>query len=88
MGSLEVAAFFHFRLFQPASSGRRLKQPGVVTQIWEGEGKMQPDQPGATLHGGSFCAAWRKLWERRQVLALFGCGLNHTLGGSVTFLVG
>ena len=61
MGSQVGAVFFHFWLDQPADAGHWLKQLVVANHTWEGEEKMQLDQPCATLRGGSFCAVLRKL---------------------------
>ena len=48
------------RLMQPAVAEHRIVQHGVGNHPLEEEERVQPKQPGVTLRGDSFCAAWRK----------------------------
>ena len=53
-------------LGQPAGSEHRLRQLGVVTHSWAGEGwrMWQPGQLDEAPSAGNFCAAFLKqLWE-------------------------
>ena len=65
------------RLKQLAVAKHRLVQHGVGNHPLEGEGRVQPTQPGVALSGDSFCTAWRKLSSGELELFL---GLKQALG--------
>ena len=53
-----MGTFFHFGLDQPVCAGPQLKQPGLATHTWEGEGMMQPSPPYVTLSVGITISGW------------------------------